>query len=72
MLKSYEAIYEQGQLRWLSDQPQVTCARVIITIIEETPSSTQPVCRVASAAIAGKGQTLGDLVSPILDEQDWE
>ncbi len=28
--------------------------------------------RVAPASIAGKGQTLGDIVSPIVDEQDWE
>jgi hypothetical protein len=32
MLKSYEAIYEQGQMKWLADQPQVTSARVIVTI----------------------------------------
>jgi hypothetical protein len=73
MLKSYEAIYEQGQVRWLSDQPQVTSARVIVTIIEETPLSTkQTAYRTAPATIAGKGQTLGDLVNPIVDEQDWE
>jgi hypothetical protein len=28
--------------------------------------------RVAPPSIAGKGQTLGDIVSPIVDEQDWE
>lgn len=28
--------------------------------------------RSASVAVAGKGKTLADLVSPILDEQDWE
>ncbi|MBD2079798.1 hypothetical protein [Leptolyngbya sp. FACHB-17] len=28
--------------------------------------------RTPSAVIAGKGETLGDLVSPIVDEQDWE
>jgi hypothetical protein len=73
MLKSYEAIYEGGQVRWLSDQPQVTSARVIVTIIEETPPSTeQTTHRVVPAAIAGKGQTLGDLINPIVDEQDWE
>jgi hypothetical protein len=73
MLKSYEAIYEQGQVRWLSDQPQVTSARVIITILEETPPTTkQTMHRVAPAAIAGKGETLGDLVNPIVNEQDWE
>jgi hypothetical protein len=73
MLKSYEAIYEQGQMQWLSDQPQVTSARVIVTIIEETIPTPQPTPRrVPPTAIAGKGQTLGDLISPIVDEQDWE
>jgi hypothetical protein len=28
--------------------------------------------RTTSASIAGKGKTLGDIVSPIVDEQDWE
>jgi hypothetical protein len=28
--------------------------------------------RTTSALIAGKGRTLGDIVSPIVDEQDWE
>ena len=28
--------------------------------------------RTTSALIAGKGKTVGDIVSPIVDEQDWE
>jgi hypothetical protein len=28
--------------------------------------------RSPSKAIAGKGKTLGDIVSPIVDEEDWE
>jgi hypothetical protein len=28
--------------------------------------------RTTSTLIAGKGRTLGDIVSPIVDEQDWE
>jgi hypothetical protein len=28
--------------------------------------------RKTSSLIAGKGRTLGDIVSPIVDEQDWE
>ncbi|MBW4441911.1 MAG: hypothetical protein KME10_11870 [Plectolyngbya sp. WJT66-NPBG17] len=28
--------------------------------------------RSPSAAVVGKGETLGDLVSPIVDEQEWE
>lgn len=69
MLKSYEAIYENGQIKWLAEQPQVNTARVIVTFIEEIPSKKR---RTAPASIAGKGKTLGDIVSPIVDEEDWE
>ena len=36
MLKSYEAIYENGQVRWLTEPPQVDAARIIIIIEENT------------------------------------
>jgi hypothetical protein len=70
MLKSYEAIYENGQLKWLADAPQVHSARIIVTVLEET--DVLPMQRQPSDAIAGKGETLGDLVSPIVPEKDWE
>jgi len=70
MLKSYEAIYENGEVKWLAEQPQVTSARVIVTILEETAPLVKR--RSAPSSIAGKGKTLGDLVSPIVNEQDWE
>ncbi len=70
MLKSYEAIYENGQVKWLSEQPSVRSARVIVTILEETEP---PVKRRSSpASMAGKAKILGDIVSPIVDEGDWE
>ncbi|MBD2502921.1 hypothetical protein [Anabaena azotica] len=65
MLKSYEAIYENGKIKWISEQPQVNTARVIVTFIEEIPSKKR---RTAPASIAGKGKTLGDIVSPIINE----
>jgi hypothetical protein len=34
MLKSYEAIYENGQFKWLKEQPEVKSPRVIITVLE--------------------------------------
>jgi hypothetical protein len=44
--------------------------------IEETERNNNPVPegkrRTTSSLIAGKGRTLGDIVSPIVDEQDWE
>jgi hypothetical protein len=35
MLKSYEAIFENGQVKWLAEQPELKSARVIITILED-------------------------------------
>jgi hypothetical protein len=70
MLQSYEAIFENGQMNWLGTPPQFTSARVIVTVLETI--SPRPIRRTAAATIAGKGRTLGDLVSPIVDEQDWE
>ena len=73
MLHSYEAIYDNGQLTWLNDKPDVTHSRVIVTIVEEIETTqTHPKRRFPPVSIAGKGETLGDLVSPIVDEDDWE
>jgi hypothetical protein len=47
MLKSYEAIVENGQVKWLTEQPELKSARVIVTILEDAESpltqSTLPV-----------------------------
>jgi len=70
MLPSYEAMIENGQVQWLTDEPKVAKAHVIVTIL----SSNEPqlLRRTPSATIVGKGKTLGDLVSSLLEEQDWE
>lgn len=70
MLKSYEAIFENGQIKSLTDQPKVSSARVIVTILEDITPPTKR--RTPPASIAGKGRTLGDLVSSMIEEQDWE
>jgi hypothetical protein len=68
MLKSYEAIYENGQVKWLAEQPQLSSARVIVTILsEDTPIKR----RIPPVALAGKVKILGDIVSPIVDKEDW-
>jgi len=72
MLKSYEATYENGQIKWLSDQLQISSARIIITFLEETLTPVKMLKRITSAHLIGKGKTLGDIVSPIVDEQDWK
>jgi hypothetical protein len=35
MLKSYEAVYEDGKLRWIREQPVSKRMRVIVTVLEE-------------------------------------
>ena len=71
MLKSYEAIYNNGQFQWLTEKPEIKTARVIVTILEEADNKPTK-RRFPPASIAGKGETLGDIVSPIVDEEDWE
>jgi hypothetical protein len=43
---------------------------IVLTIDEQTPKTTGR--RRPHPSIAGKGRTLGDLISPIVDEGDWE
>jgi hypothetical protein len=71
MLKSYEATYENGQVKWLDEKPSVQSARLIVTVLEEKGLPTVK-RRFPPASITGKGKTLGDIVSPLVDEEDWE
>lgn len=72
MLPSYEAVYDHGQLRWLTDKPPVEEARVIVTLLPPKDISTsQPCLRKPSARIAGKGRILGDIVTPAAPAGDW-
>ena len=71
MLKSYEANYENGQIKWLGEKPSVNSARLIVTVLEETASPTVK-RRFPPASMAGTCKTLGDIVNPIVDEKDWE
>jgi hypothetical protein len=71
MLKSYEAIYENGRVIWLHEQPPLTSARLIVTVLAET--QVPPVKRrVFPTTLMGKVEILGDIISPIVDEADWE
>ena len=70
MLKSYEAIYENGQVKWLAEQPEIKVARVIVTILEETELPAKR--RTFPVSMTGKVEILSDIVSPIVDEEDWQ
>ncbi|MDJ1171046.1 MULTISPECIES: hypothetical protein [Roseofilum] len=67
----YEALYQNGKIVWLTQKPPIHSARIAISILEEFPTSTGQ-RRQPSPLIAGKAKITGDLVSPIVDENDWE
>ena len=70
MLHSYEAIIEDGKIKWLGSEPEISKARVIVTILSnEQPRALR---RTPPSSIAGKGKTLGDLISPIVEQEDWK
>jgi len=62
MLKSYEATYDNGQITWLSDRPQFKSARIIITVLEETPTSTKTRKRTTSTHLIDRGKTLSEFI----------
>ncbi len=73
MLKSYEAIYENGHAIWLTEQPEVSSSRIIVTVLVENIPNVAPIKRrIPPASMAGKVKILGDIVSPIVDEEDWQ
>lgn len=65
MSKTYEAIYQDGQIHWLSEEPPE--GRLLVTAMAE-----QPQLRTFPIPEAGKIEILGDIVSPIVDESEWE
>jgi hypothetical protein len=74
MLKSYEAIYDHGKIKWLSELPDVEQARVIITVLPqqalvnaETPKRRRP-----PEKLKGSGRVLGDIISSPFSSDEWD
>jgi len=72
MLQSYEAIYDHGQIKWITDKPPLEQARVIVTMLPAQADATPHPGRTPSPRIAGKGRILGDIVAPAAPAADWD
>lgn len=73
MLNSYEAIYDHGQIKWVDEPPPLATARVIVTLLPAAANEPErPAARRPSTLIAGKGKILGDILSPVVPEEDWD
>jgi hypothetical protein len=71
MLKSYEVTIEGDRIQWLAEKPNLQNTRAIIVIAEETTATPKPK-RTTPTHLIGQAKILGDIVSPIVDEEDWE
>jgi hypothetical protein len=69
MSKTYEAIYENGHLQWLGEQPGAGRHRLQVTIIDASPPqhSSQEVHRMLEATQGawGRGKTLEEIDAEI-------
>jgi len=70
MLKTYEAIYANGQIQWTGDAPKVESAHVLVTILEGTSQPQKK--RTRPAYFIRQIKILGDIVNPIVPGEDWE
>lgn len=74
MLKTYEAIYQKGQVQWLSEQPELESARILITVVEELapelPSEGLTKAQLAARALAQLGGTEPDLED--IPRRQWD
>jgi hypothetical protein len=70
MLKSYEAIYDHGRLKWIGDAPQVDNAKVIVTVLADLSSTLKQ--RQPPPELKGTVQIFGDLLEPAISEDEWE
>ena len=53
MLKSYEAIYDHGQIRWIGDAPALDQARIIVTVLDKGIAASPADRRVPPPALKG-------------------
>lgn len=74
MLKTYEAIYDHGQIRWLETPPDVDEARIIVTVLPAQAIEARPVTkrRRPPEALKGSMRILGDIVSSPYTDEEWE
>lgn len=69
MAKTYEAIYEDGHLKWLGEQPGTGRHRLLVTVVEDRPLQhpAQEVHRMLEATRGawGHGKTLDEIDAEI-------
>jgi len=71
--QTYEALYADGVLSWVGGQHPIGPVRLKVTVMEPTTETgVGAIKRFPSPLIAGRGKTIGDLIEPLVREQEWE
>jgi len=75
MLKSFEAVYDHGQLHWLDESPNtMRRMRVIVTFVQELSDPFDSM-NIPPPELAGRMRILCNdkaLMEPVLPDDDWE
>lgn len=61
----------QGRLKTMPTLPPNRRVEAIFLVLDE-PVLSPPAKRRPAPNIAGQGKTLGDLIAPIVPEEDWD
>lgn len=84
MLKSYEAIYDHGQIKWLGEAPRIKRMRVVLVAddaneLEGLPETTTPVAetqgngaRLVSILRATQPELLASIAEKYGDPSEWQ
>ncbi|MDH3603646.1 MAG: hypothetical protein OEU26_28890 [Candidatus Tectomicrobia bacterium] len=77
MSKTYEAIYEDGHLEWLGEQPGTGRYRLLVTVVESGPRqrSPQEIHRMLEATRGawGRNKTLDEIDAEIdMRRAEWD
>jgi len=77
MLKSYEAVYEDGTLRWVREQPAAKRTKVIVTVLEEETAAQGASARRAllqrTKGCVTPGRSIQEIDSDVLHmREEWE
>ncbi len=62
----------QGKLEGLPDFKPNQHVELILLFNEENPPEAKRVYRKPPAELAGKIKILGDIISPVIEENDWD
>jgi hypothetical protein len=71
--QTFEALYADGVLSWVGGRHPIGHVRLKVTVMEpKTEAGVGAIKPFPSPRFPGHGKTIGDLIEPLVREQEWE